>query len=458
MSSDKTIKYILGEDKIPTHWYNIEADLPIKTPSPLDPQTGEPMNASKLEAIFSKGAIEQEMSRERYIEIPEVVREIMRQWRPSPLFRARRLEKALGTPARIYYKYEGVSPSGSHKTNSALAQAYECKKCGVKKITTETGAGQWGSALAQACCAFDIECKVYMVKCSFEQKPYRKAMMEIFGGRVVPSPSNETAAGRAVLAKDPNCRGSLGIAISEAVEEALQDGDTKYCLGSVLNHVLMHQSIIGLEAIEQFKLAQDYPDLVIGACGGGSNFAGLANPFLGEMLRGGKKVDILGVEPAACPSLTKGKYAFDYGDVAKMTPLMKMYTLGSSFIPPAVHAGGLRYHGMAPQVSNIMSQGLMRAETVNQLDVFKKAIIFAQSEGITPALESSHAICSAINEALKCKESGEEKCILFNLSGHGHLDMAAYLDYFAGKLQNYEYPEEEIAMALSCLPSCGENK
>ncbi len=458
MSSDKTVKYILGEDKIPTHWYNIEADLPIKTPSPLDPQTGEPMNAEKLEAIFSKGAIEQEMSRERYIEIPEVVREIMRQWRPSPLFRARRLEKALGTPARIYYKYEGVSPSGSHKTNSALAQAYECKKCGVKKITTETGAGQWGSALAQACCAFGIECKVYMVKCSFEQKPYRKAMMEIFGGRVVPSPSNETEAGRAVLAKDPNCRGSLGIAISEAVEEALQDSDTKYCLGSVLNHVLMHQSIIGLEAIEQFKLAQDYPDMVIGACGGGSNFAGLANPFLGEMLRGGKKVDILGVEPAACPSLTKGKYAFDYGDVAKMTPLMKMYTLGSSFIPPAVHAGGLRYHGMAPQVSNIMSQGLMRAETVNQLDVFQKAITFAQAEGITPALESSHAICSAINEALKCKESGEEKCILFNLSGHGHLDMAAYLDYFAGKLQNYEYPEEEIAMALSCLPSCGDNK
>lgn len=456
MSSDKTIKYILSEDKIPTHWYNIEADLPIKTPAPFDAETGKPMELAKLEAIFSKGALEQEVSQERYIEIPEVVREIMRQWRPSPLFRARRLEKALGTPARIYYKYEGVSPSGSHKTNSALAQAYECKKCGVKKITTETGAGQWGSALSQACCAFGIECKVYMVKCSFEQKPYRKAMMEIFGGTVVPSPSTETAAGRAVLAKDPDCRGSLGIAISEAVEEALMDENTKYCLGSVLNHVLMHQSVIGLEAISQFELAGDYPDLVIGACGGGSNFAGLANPFLGEMLRGGKKVEILGIEPAACPSLTKGKYAFDYGDVAKMTPLMKMYTLGSTFIPPAVHAGGLRYHGMAPQVSNIMNQGLMKAETVNQLDVFQKAIMFAQAEGITPALESSHAICAAINKALECKESGEEKCILFNLSGHGHLDMAAYLDYFAGKLQNYEYPEEEIAMALSCLPSCGD--
>ncbi len=456
MSSDKTIKYILSEDKIPTHWYNIEADLPIKTPAPFDAETGKPMELAKLEAIFSKGALEQEVSQERYIEIPEVVREIMRQWRPSPLFRARRLEKALGTPARIYYKYEGVSPSGSHKTNSALAQAYECKKCGVKKITTETGAGQWGSALSQACCAFGIECKVYMVKCSFEQKPYRKAMMEIFGGKVVPSPSTETAAGRAVLAKDPDCRGSLGIAISEAVEEALLDENTKYCLGSVLNHVLMHQSVIGLEAISQFELAGDYPDLVIGACGGGSNFAGLANPFLGEMLRGGKKVEILGIEPAACPSLTKGKYAFDYGDVAKMTPLMKMYTLGSTFIPPAVHAGGLRYHGMAPQVSNIMNQGLMKAETVNQLDVFQKAIMFAQAEGITPALESSHAICAAINKALECKESGEEKCILFNLSGHGHLDMAAYLDYFAGKLQNYEYPEEEIAMALSCLPSCGD--
>lgn len=456
MSSNEQIKYILDEEKIPTHWYNIEADLPEKTPPPIDPSTGEPMNPQKLQAIFSDGAIAQEISHERYIEIPAPVRKLMRQWRPSPLFRARRLEKALGTPARIYYKYEGVSPSGSHKTNSAVAQVYMCKQAGVKRITTETGAGQWGSALSQACNAFGIQCKVYMVKCSFEQKPYRKAMMEIFGGTVIPSPSNQTAAGRAILAKDPNCRGSLGIAISEAVEEALQDADTKYCLGSVLNHVLMHQSVIGLEAIEQFKLAGDYPDLIIGACGGGSNFAGISNPFLGEMLRGGKKVEILGVEPAACPSLTRGKYAYDFGDVAKMTPLMKMYTLGSSFIPPAVHAGGLRYHGMAPQVSNIMRQGLMKAETVNQLDVFEKAIMFARAEGIVPAPESSHAICAAINKALECKETGEEKAILFNLSGHGHLDMAAYLDYFAGKLKNYEYAEEEIAMALSCLPSCND--
>lgn len=454
MASDKQVKFILDEEQIPTHWYNIEADLPVKTPPPFDASTGKPIGISKLSAIFSKGAIEQETTHERYVEIPAPVREIMRQWRPSPLFRARRLEKALGTPARIYYKYEGVSPSGSHKTNSALAQAYECKKCGVKKITTETGAGQWGSALSQACNAFGIECKVFMVRCSFDQKPYRKAMMEIFGGTVVASPSNQTEAGRAVLAKDPNCRGSLGIAISEAVEEALKDEDTKYCLGSVLNHVLMHQSVIGLEAIKQFELADDYPDLIIGACGGGSNFAGLSNPFLGEMLRGGRKVDVLGVEPAACPSLTKGKYAFDYGDVAKMTPLMKMYTLGSSFIPPAVHAGGLRYHGMAPQVSNILHQGLMRAETVNQLDVFEKAVMFARAEGIVPAPESAHAICAAINKALECKEKGEEKAILFNLSGHGHLDMTAYLEYFAGNLKNYEYPAEEIAMALSCLPSC----
>ena len=455
MSSSQQIKYILPEDKIPTHWYNIEADLPQKTPPPIDDTTGQPMDIEKLRMIFSDGALEQEMTRERYVKIPDPVRSLMRQWRPSPLFRARRLEEALGTPARIYYKYEGVSPSGSHKTNSAVAQAYECKKCGVKRITTETGAGQWGSALSQACNAFGISCRVFMVRCSFDQKPYRKAMMEIFGGTVIPSPSNETEAGRAILAKDPNCRGSLGIAISEAVEEALKDPDTKYCLGSVLNHVLMHQSVIGLEAIEQFKLAGDYPDMIIGACGGGSNFAGISNPFLGEMLRGGKKVEIIGIEPAACPSLTKGKYAYDYGDVAKKTPLMRMYTLGSSFIPPAVHAGGLRYHGMAPQVSNILHQGLMKAESVNQLDVFRKAVIFARAEGIVPAPESAHAICAAINKALECKETGQEKAILFNLSGHGHLDMAAYLDYFAGKLKNYEYDEHEIAMALSCLPSCG---
>ena len=448
------IKYILDEEKIPKYWYNIEADLKKNTPPPIDPATGAPMDPAKLEAIFSPGAIALEVSRERYIEIPEPVREIMRQWRPSPLYRARRLEKALKTPARIYYKYEGVSPSGSHKTNSALAQAFENKRCGTKKITTETGAGQWGSALAQACEIFGLECKVYMVRCSYDQKPYRKAMMELFGATTIPSPSPYTDAGRAVLARDPECRGSLGIAISEAVEDALKNPDTKYCLGSVLNHVLLHQTVIGQEAILQMEMAGDYPDIVIGACGGGSNFAGISFPFIGEMLRGGRKVDILGIEPAACPSLTRGKYAYDFGDVAKMTPMMKMYTLGSSFIPPAVHAGGLRYHGMAPQISNVMSQGLMRARTVQQLDVFRDAVIFARAEGITPAPESSHAISGAMDEARKCAETGESKAILFNLSGHGHLDMSAYLEYFAGKLKNYEYPEEEIAMALAGLPVC----
>ncbi|CDE84198.1 tryptophan synthase beta chain 1 [Coraliomargarita sp. CAG:312] len=450
------VKYILDEELIPTHWYNIEADLPVHTPPPVDPSTGEYMEPAKLETIFSRGAIEQEISRERYIEIPKPVREIMRQWRPSPLYRARRLEKALGTPARIYYKYEGVSPSGSHKTNSAIAQAFEVKRSGAKKVTTETGAGQWGSALSQACNIFGLECKVYMVKCSYEQKPYRKAMMELFGGTTIPSPSPFTEAGRAVLAKDPCCRGSLGIAISEAVEDAEKYEDTKYCLGSVLNHVLLHQTVIGQEAIKQMEMANDYPDIVIGACGGGSNFAGIAFPFIGEMLRGGRKVDVLGVEPAACPSLTKGKYAYDFGDVAKMTPMMKMYTLGSSFIPPAVHAGGLRYHGMAPQVSNVAKQGLMRARTVQQLDVFRDAVAFARSEGITPAPESSHAISAAMDEARKCKETGESKAILFNLSGHGHLDMSAYMEYFSGNLSNYEYPEQEIAMALSGLPVCGK--
>ena len=445
------VKYILDENKIPTHWYNIEADLKIKTPAPIDPATGAPMEIAKLESIFSKGAMEQETSHERYIEIPKPVREIMRQWRPSPLYRARRLEKVLDTPARIYYKYEGVSPSGSHKTNSAIAQAFECKREGVKKVTTETGAGQWGSALSQASSIFGLECRVYMVRCSFDQKPYRKAMMELFGATTIASPSMETEVGREVLAKDPDCRGSLGIAISEAVEDALKHG-AKYCLGSVLNHVLLHQTVIGQEAIAQMEMAEDYPDIVIGACGGGSNFAGIAFPFIGEMLRGGRKVDILGVEPAACPTLTKGKYAYDFGDVAKTTPLMKMYTLGSSFIPPAVHAGGLRYHGMAPQISNIAKQGIMRARTVQQLDVFRDAVVFARAEGITPAPESSHAISAAMDEARECKKTGKSKSILFNLSGHGHLDMTAYLEYFAGKLKNYEYPEQEIAMALSGLP------
>jgi pyridoxal-phosphate dependent TrpB-like enzyme len=415
------------------------------------------MKPEELEVIFAKTLIEQEFSTERYIDIPEPVRDIMRQWRPSPLYRARKLEKALNTPAKIYYKFEGVSPSGSHKSNSAIAQAFENKRCGTKRITTETGAGQWGSALSQACSMFDIECRVFMVRCSHDQKPYRRAMMELFGGKVFASPSMETQTGRDILAKDPDCRGSLGIAISEAIEEAVKDDSTKYCLGSVLNHVLLHQSIIGQEALLQMEMANDYPDILVGACGGGSNFAGIAFPFLGEKLRGGRDIKIIGVEPAACPSLTKGKYAYDFGDVAGTTPLMKMYTLGSRFMPAAVHAGGLRYHGMAPQISNVLKQGLMEARTVQQLDVFKDATIFARAEGITPAPESAHAISGAMDEARKCAESGEAKTILFNLSGHGHLDMVAYIEYFAGKLKNYDYPQEEIAMALSCLPSCNND-
>ncbi len=447
------VKYILDEEKIPKYWYNIESDLKEHTPEALDPETLKPAEISKLEMIFAKGCVEQEISRERYIEIPEPVREAYRLWRPSPLYRAVHLEKALDTPAKIYFKYEGVSPSGSHKTNSAIAQVFENKRCGIKKVATETGAGQWGTALAQACKMFGLESRVYMVRCSYEQKPYRRAMIELFGGTVIASPSTMTKAGLAILEKDPYCRGSLGIAISEAVEDVIRyNEDTRYCLGSVLNHVLLHQSIIGQEAMAQMEMAGDYPDIVIGACGGGSNFAGIAFPFLGEMLRGGRKVDLLGAEPAACPTLTAGKYAYDYGDVAKMTPLMKMYTLGSSFIPPAVHAGGLRYHGMAPQISNVMRQGLMRARTVEQLDVFKSAITFARSEGIIPAPESSHAIAAAIDEALECKKRGEKKTILFNLSGHGHVDMSAYIEYFAGNLANYDYSKEEVAMALSCLP------
>lgn len=450
------VKYILDEEKIPKYWYNIEADLPVKTPPHLNPATCKPATADELGVVFPKTIVEQELSKERYIPIPEPVREIMRQWRPSPLFRARRLEKALGTPARIYYKYEGVSPSGSHKTNSALAQAFENKRCGTKKVTTETGAGQWGSALSQACNIFGLECKVFMVKCSFNQKPYRKALMELYGGHVVASPSDTTEVGRAVLAKDPNCSGSLGIAISEAIEEMIKGENTKYCLGSVLNHVLLHQTIIGQEALLQMEMANDYPDILIGACGGGSNFAGIAFPFLGEKLRGGRNVEILGVEPAACPSLTKGKYAYDFGDTAGTTPLLKMYTLGSRFIPPAVHAGGLRYHGMAPQISNVLKQGYMKARTVQQLDVFRDAVLFARAEGIAPAPESSHAISAAMDEARKCKQTGESKAILFNLSGHGHLDMSAYMEYFEGRLKNYEYQEKEIAMALSFLPGCSQ--
>jgi tryptophan synthase beta chain len=395
----------------------------------------------------------QEVSTERKIEIPEEVLEVYRQWRPTPLFRARRLEKALDTPARIYYKHEGVSPAGSHKPNTAVAQAYYNKIEGKKRLSTETGAGQWGSALAMACAFFDLECKVYMVRVSYNQKPYRRGLMEAYGATVTPSPSNETDSGRAILAENPDSTGSLGIAISEAVEAAVKDPDTNYSLGSVLNHVLMHQTVIGLEALEQMELAEDYPDIVIGCTGGGSNFSGLAFPFIGRKLRGEANVRVVAVEPSACPSLTRGPYAYDFGDTAHLTPLVKMHTLGSTFVPAGIHAGGLRYHGMAPMVSHLLNLKVIEAVAVNQLETFEAGTQFAQAEGILPAPETNHAIAVAIREALRCKEEGVSRAILFNLSGHGHFDVQAYLDYQADKLQDYEYPAEEIAMALAGLPS-----
>jgi len=390
---------------------------------------------------------------EREIDIPDPVRRIYKQWRPAPLYRARNLEKILDTPAKIYYKYEGVSPSGSHKPNTAVPQAFYNAQEGVKKITTETGAGQWGSSLAYAGALFGIDVQVFMVKVSFQHKPYRKALMESFGAQCFASPSDMTNSGRAILEKDPDSSGSLGIAISEAVEIAATNDDTKYALGSVLNHVLMHQSIVGLESIKQMEMADDYPDIIVGCTGGGSNFAGIAFPFLGQKLRGGSDIDIVAVEPAACPSLTKGQYAYDFGDTGQMTPLVKMHTLGSSFIPPAFHAGGLRYHGMAPLVSHIKDLGLIDAVSYTQLEVFEAGVQFARAEGIIPAPEANHAVKGAIVEALKCKKEGKSKTILFNLCGHGHFDMQAYTDYFSGKLTDMSYNEEELAMALSGLPS-----
>lgn len=449
----ETIKYLLEEKQIPDHWYNIAADLPA-APPPLNPGTNQPLTADDLAPLFPRAIIEQEMSTQREISVPGAVREIWKQWRPSPLFRARRLEKALDTPARIYYKYEGVSPAGSHKLNSAVAQAYYNKIEGIEKLSTETGAGQWGSSLAMACRFFEMECQVFMVRVSYTQKPYRRALMETFGASVLASPSNQTAAGRAILESDPDCRGSLGIAISEAVEVAAQNNDTNYALGSVLNHVLLHQTVIGLETLEQFKLADDYPDIVIGCTGGGSNFAGLVFPFLGRSLRGevSTPVRAIAVEPEACPTLTKGMYAYDFGDTAHLTPLVKMHTLGSTFLPPGFHAGGLRYHGMAPLISHLTELGHIQPIAVPQLESFAAGVFFAQSEGIVPAPEANHAIAGAFREAQRCKEEGKARTIVFNLSGHGHFDMAAYTDYLAGNLQDYEYPEEEIAQALSGLP------
>ena len=451
--ADQT-KFLLAEKDIPSTWYNLAADLPEPLPPVLHPGTGQPIGPEDLAPLFPMALIMQEVSTDREVDIPGPVIDIYRLWRPSPLVRARRLEKALATPARIYYKYEGVSPAGSHKPNTAVPQAYYNKAEGVKRLTTETGAGQWGSALAMACNFFEIACKVYMVRVSFDQKPYRKAMMETYGAEITASPSSETQSGRAILAQDPDCSGSLGIAISEAVEVAAQDPDTRYALGSVLNHVLLHQTVVGQEAMLQMKLADDWPDVIVGCTGGGSNFAGLTFPFIGRELReGGAKAKVIAVEPAACPSLTKGLHAYDFGDTAHLTPLVKMHTLGSTFVPPAFHAGGLRYHGMAPLVSHASKLGLFEARSVHQLEMFKAGVQFARAEGIIPAPEPNHALAVTIQEAIRCREEGQSRAILCNLCGHGHFDMQAYLDYFAGKLHDYAYPEEEVAMALAGLPS-----
>ena len=446
------LKFLLDEGDIPESWYNLAADLPSPPPPPLDPGSGRPIGPEALAPLFPMALIQQEVATELEIAIPDPVRDVYRMWRPTPLHRARRLERLLDTPARIYYKYEGVSPPGSHKPNTAVAQAWYNKAEGVPRLTTETGAGQWGSSLAFAASLFGLEVDVYMVKVSFHQKPYRKALMETYGARCVASPSTETETGRRILAEDPDNRGSLGIAISEAVEMAARREDTKYALGSVLNHVLLHQTVIGQEAIRQMELAGDYPDVILACAGGGSNFAGLAFPFLGAQLRGGPKVRIVACEPVACPSLTRGVYAYDFGDTAGTTPLVKMHTLGSRFMPPGFHAGGLRYHGMAPLVSHIKELGLIEAAAFNQLECFEAGVTFARSEGIVPAPEATHAVRGAIREALAAREAGEERVILFNLSGHGNFDMQAYADYFAGKLTDQSYSEEELAASLASLP------
>lgn len=451
-----TVKYLLSEDRLPKYWYNIAADLPEPMAPVLHPGTKKPVGPDDLAPLFPMALIAQEVSTERDIEIPDPVREVYRQWRPAPLYRARRLEKALGTTAKIFYKYEGVSPSGSHKPNTSVAQAFYNKEAGTKRLTTETGAGQWGSSLAFAASLFNLEVEVYMVKVSYHQKPYRRALMEAYGARCIPSPSMETAAGRAILEKDPDSRGSLGIAISEAVELAAQRDDTKYALGSVLNHVLLHQSVIGLESMEQMEMADADPDVVIGCAGGGSNFAGIAFPYIGRNLRQGTKTRILAVEPAACPTLTRGKFAYDFGDTAHLTPLTKMHTLGHSFMPPGFHAGGLRYHGMAPLVSHCKELGLMEAIAYNQVECFEAAVTFARAEGIVPAPESSHAVKGAIAEAMDAKEKGDNRTILFCLSGHGHFDMQAYTDFFAGKLEDKTYDQADLDAALAALPEVAE--
>ncbi len=441
-------KFLLPEDRIPTHWYNVVADMPHRPPPPLHPGTKKPIGPADLAPIFPMAVIEQEVSDQRWIPIPEAVREVYALWRPTPLHRAKRLEEALGTPAHIYYKYEGTSPAGSHKPNTALPQAYYNKQEGVRRLATETGAGQWGCALSLACRIFGLECTVYMVRVSYDQKPYRRLMMETWGGTVIPSPSNATAAGRRILEQDPASLGSLGVAISEAVEDAASREDTKYSLGSVLNHVLLHQTVIGQEAKAQMELAGEYPDVVIGCHGGGSNYGGLCLPFVADAFTG-KKVRFVAVEPAACPTLTKGKVAYDFGDTVGLTPLVRMHTLGHAFAPPGIHAGGLRYHGAAPLISQLVEDGLIAARAVRQLDTFEAAVQFARCEGIIPAPESAHAIRGAIDEALEAKAEGRPRVILFGLSGHGHFDLSAYDAYLRGRLEDYDYPAEDVDESLA---------
>ena len=444
-------RVFLSASEMPTAWYNLQADLPKPVPPPLHPATMKPVGPADLAPIFAMELIKQEVSQERWIEIPQDVREVYSLWRPTPLVRATRLEKALKTPARIYYKDESVSPPGSHKPNTSVPQVYYNKKEGVHHLTTETGAGQWGCALSFACKMFDVKCKVYMVRVSYDAKPYRRSMMQLWGGEVTPSPSTETNAGRQMLAADPNCPGSLGMAISEAVEAAVSRDDTKYTLGSVLNHVMLHQTVIGLEAEKQFKLVEDYPDVVVGCVGGGSNFAGLTFPFIRHKIAG-KDIRFVACEPHSCPSMSRGEYRYDFGDTTKLTPLIKMFTLGHSFMPAGIHAGGLRYHGMAPMVSLAAELGLVEPAAFHQTECFEAAQLFASTEGTIPAPETSHAIRGAINEALRCKQTREEKCILFNFSGHGICDMASYDKFLAGHLEDYAYPQEKIEEALAELP------
>ena len=446
-------KYVLDEDQMPTQWYNLIPDLPEPPPPPLHPGTGQPVGPDDLAPLFPMALIAQEVTTDRYVDIPDEVLEVYRLWRPSPLYRARRLEKALGTPARIYYKYEGVSPVGSHKPNTAVPQAYYNAAEGVTKLTTETGAGQWGSALAFACATYGLDCEVWQVRASYDQKPYRKIMMETFGATVHPSPSDLTQSGRAVLAEHPDSTGSLGIAISEAVEMAAADPNARYALGSVLNHVLMHQTIIGEEALKQFEMAGDQPDVVVGCTGGGSNFGGLTFPFLREKLAGRMDPVIRAVEPAACPSLTRGRYAYDFGDTAGLTPLLKMHTLGHEFIPDPIHAGGLRYHGMSPLMSHVYELGLVEAIAVGQQECFAAGVRFARAEGIIPAPEPTHALAACVQEALRCKETGEEKVILTALCGHAHLDLPAYASYLAGDMIDNELSDAVLAESLAGIPS-----